>query len=342
MTDISVIVPIFKVEKYLRKCLNGLLAQTHKNFEIILVNDGSPDGCGNICEEYKKIDSRIKVIHQENSGTGMARNRGLEIATGKYIYFCDPDDYMENTLLSENFLLAEQYEANMVIFGYYDVTFTKSGNKSSPKSYNQMFLKSQSTFQSEFINLYKENLMFTLWNKLYKKEFLDENNCFFADQKVGQDTVFNYKVYENLDKVYVNDRKYYHYVIDRTGSAVNVYRRDRFEIRYKETERFEELVNKWGNNEKYKPLILNDWVTTLSVGLNNLFYNDCPMDSKMKISRIKEFISTPKIKYVLNEMKLKEVTSLFMKIELYLLKNNRLLLALNMLKFKKTLKTIIK
>ena len=101
MELISVIVPVYKVEKYLRECVDSILAQTYTNLEIILVDDGSPDNCGKICDEYAQNDSRIKVIHQENGGLSAARNAGLDIATGKYIGFVDSDDYAELNMFEE-------------------------------------------------------------------------------------------------------------------------------------------------------------------------------------------------------------------------------------------------
>ena len=95
---ISVIIPVYKVEKYLSKCVESIINQTYKNLEIILVNDGSPDNCGEICDEYAKKDSRIKVIHKENGGLSDARNAGIEIASGQYIAFVDSDDYIASNM----------------------------------------------------------------------------------------------------------------------------------------------------------------------------------------------------------------------------------------------------
>ncbi len=93
---ITVIVPVFKVEKYLEKCVKSICCQTYKNLEIILVDDGSPDNCGKMCDKYAKSDKRIKVIHKENGGLSDARNAGIKMATGKYIAFVDSDDYVSN------------------------------------------------------------------------------------------------------------------------------------------------------------------------------------------------------------------------------------------------------
>ena len=93
---ISIIVPIYNVEKYIRKCIESIINQTYRNIEIILVDDGSPDNCGKICDEYAKKDSRVKVIHKKNGGLSDARNKGTEVATGEYIMYVDSDDYWIN------------------------------------------------------------------------------------------------------------------------------------------------------------------------------------------------------------------------------------------------------
>ena len=100
VTDlITIVVPVYNVEKYLRKCIDSILNQTYKNLEIILVDDGSPDNCGQICDEYAKKDNRIKVIHKENGGVSQARNVGIDNSNGEFIAFVDPDDYIEKEML---------------------------------------------------------------------------------------------------------------------------------------------------------------------------------------------------------------------------------------------------
>lgn len=306
MVDISVIVPIYKVEKYLEKCLDGILSQTFNNFEVILVDDGSPDRCGQICDEYASKDKRIKVIHQKNQGVGAARNNGLKKATGKYIYFCDPDDYMEPTLLEDNYLLAEKYQANLVLFGYYhEIHISKDQKIVIPNTNDSVFLESKTDFRDAFEKLFNSGVMYTLWNKMYKSEYLKQYGLQFEHKKVGEDTAFNYKIYENLDRVYVNEKLYYHY-LERADSALRVYRDNKFEMRYKETEMLEQLVKSWGYEEKYKKLIMDDWLATLYMGIDNLFVKDCPLNNKEKYNKIMEYINTPPVKNALMNMPIYE------------------------------------
>ena len=110
MIKISVIIPVYNVEQYLPKCLDSVLNQTLKDIEIICINDESPDNCAQILEEYQKRDSRIIILNQKNSGQGSARNRGLEIAKGKYIQFLDSDDFYEPTCCEEMYNLMEQHK----------------------------------------------------------------------------------------------------------------------------------------------------------------------------------------------------------------------------------------
>lgn len=117
--DISVIIPIYNVERYLRRALDSLLAQTHDNWEAILVDDGSPDACGTIADEYANKDSRFKVIHKTNGGLSDARNAGMKIASGKYLLFLDPDDFFHPQLMELCFKAAEKEDADTVVFTYH-------------------------------------------------------------------------------------------------------------------------------------------------------------------------------------------------------------------------------
>lgn len=118
MPTISVIVPVYNAQKYIHRCVDSILAQTFSDFELILVDDGSPDNCGAICDEYAAKDSRIRVIHQENGGVSKARNAALEIMNGEYVAFCDSDDYWLSDFLKQMIACADEYCADMVLSNY--------------------------------------------------------------------------------------------------------------------------------------------------------------------------------------------------------------------------------
>lgn len=212
---ISVIIPIYNVSQYLEKGLNSLLDQNYEKCELILIDDGSTDSSGEICDKFAINYSNIVVIHQENQGVGISRNNGISIAKGKYIYFFDPDDYLEGTL----FLDVEQYlyaDLDLIMFGYWDVISEFKKNK---KCFSEKKLYSKEEFEKDFKNLFQSKMLYTLWNKLYRKNFLLEHNIDFSNIRTGEDVLFNFKVYEFLNNCLVLKEVYYNYLYNRLDSA---------------------------------------------------------------------------------------------------------------------------
>jgi len=134
---ISIIVPVYNVERYIRKCVKSLINQTYKNIEIILVNDGSPDNCGQICDDFAREDRRIVVIHKENGGLCSARNAGLSVATGKYIGFVDSDDWIRADMYEYLYINAKSHDADIACCNYYRVTAKSKwlGSKKTSKKF---------------------------------------------------------------------------------------------------------------------------------------------------------------------------------------------------------------
>lgn len=205
MPKISIIIPCYKVEKYLRRCLDSVLAQTFKNWEAICVNDGSPDECGNILDEYAKCDYRIKVIHQENQGVSAARNNGLQHANGDFISFIDSDDEISPVFLEEMFkALQKRPEA-----GFAWCNFEKGKDKTdwnffeiSEQVYNKPF--------DHYVQHQKPKIVSAIWNKLYRKNLL-ENITFSEDLSVGEDLIFLYQVlYRAKCAAYINSDMYFY------------------------------------------------------------------------------------------------------------------------------------
>ena len=125
MSDIkiSIIMPVYKVEEYVGKAIESILAQTFTEFEFLIVDDGTPDRSGEICDQYAKKDQRIQVIHKENGGAPSARNTAIDIAQGKYVYFLDSDDWAEPQMLADMYELAEKHQAQLVVCGFYIDTY---------------------------------------------------------------------------------------------------------------------------------------------------------------------------------------------------------------------------
>lgn len=209
---ISIIVPIYKVEKYLKQCIDSILLQTYKNLEIILVDDGSPDNCGIICDEYAKKDKRIKVIHKKNGGLSEARNYGIEASTGDYIMFVDSDDYISKDMCKTLLMNALKNNADIVVCNLKEIYLDKS------EKVNKQCIKGNLEVISNIEALYKYLVrsttdMVVVWNKLYKRKiFFNEKYIRFPVGKLHEDMYTTYKLYYYANKiVIINDVLYYYF-----------------------------------------------------------------------------------------------------------------------------------
>ena len=171
---ISIIIPVYKVEKYLEKCINSIIGQTYTNLQIILVDDGSPDNSGKICDKYAKKDSRVEVIHKSNGGLSEARNSGIERAKGKYIGFVDSDDYIKEDMYEVLYNLITRFQADVSICNLYDVVGDEKNIRNineGIKEYNRIDILKEV--------LMDKNIQSYAWNKLYKKELFDNLKLYF-------------------------------------------------------------------------------------------------------------------------------------------------------------------
>lgn len=210
---ISIIVPVYNVEKYLRRCVDSILNQSHRDLQIILVDDGSPDGCGRICDEYAKKDRRIDVIHKHNGGQAAARNSGLDIAKGDYIGFVDSDDYIEPDMYEKMLCKLQEHQADICVCSRYVET-----EEGKLKSY--VSKKAKETVMDKVQGL-KHMIAFTdfdmaAWDKLYKAEILSDLR--FPSGKINEDYYFITEVFDRCEKIIYIPLPFYHYV-QRTDST---------------------------------------------------------------------------------------------------------------------------
>lgn len=208
---VSIIVPVYNVEKYIEKCVNSICQQDYENLQVILIDDGSKDNSGRICDKFSEIDSRIVVLHQNNSGVSVARNNGLDVAEGKYIGFVDSDDYLEKDYIST--LVQEMEKYDLSICGFYEdiddnIIIRTSGNK------RQLGQREAMTV------LFKENgYRGYLWNKLFVRDIIEQDKLRFdIEISVWEDVLFVFEYLCKCKNVYYNPFPKYHYVY-REGSA---------------------------------------------------------------------------------------------------------------------------
>jgi len=230
MENISIIIPVYKIkEQYLRRCIDSLINQTLQNLEIILVEDGSPDESGKICDEYADYDNRIKVIHQSNKGVSAARNKGIKVATGKWITFVDADDWVDLDTCEMALRRAQKLKTDILVFGVYvnhkdkviehpfydedidyfdtelkqDIELRTMLTKNDGFKYNKGFLYSGCT-----------------WAKLINREFLINSKVFFDENLVrGEDLIFYLNLFEKSQNISYYNKCFYHYWINQDSAT---------------------------------------------------------------------------------------------------------------------------
>lgn len=221
MDLISVIVPVYKVELYLRRCVDSILNQTYNKLEIILVDDGSPDNCGKICDEYECRDSRVIVIHKKNGGLSDARNVGLDNASGSYIVFVDSDDYIDKTMIEVlyNDMIKNNSDISVCDFVFFNE------NQKKYNSYSEGCLVADVSKYDQLFNEYR--LVTTVqWNKLFKKNIFD--NLRFPKGKINEDEFIICSELEKAKRVSYNLKPLYFYYqrLDSIMGKMNMKRFD--------------------------------------------------------------------------------------------------------------------
>lgn len=214
---ISVIVPVYKVEKYLNRCVESLRKQTYNNLEIILVDDGSPDSCPMMCDGYAQEDERIRVIHQSNSGLSGARNSGLEIATGDYIGFVDSDDYVSDKMYEMLLTEMMKRDADIAICRYTRFSGELAACDDEQSISNVKEMKKMDALN----NLYgADGEVYTVaWNKLYRRTVLADIR--YPVGKINEDEFTTYKIMCNASKVILLEKALYYYFYNENSITTN-------------------------------------------------------------------------------------------------------------------------
>ena len=207
---ISIIVPIYNVEKYVEKCIESIISQTYKNLEIILVDDGSPDNSGVICDEYAQKDSRIKVIHKENGGLSSARNVGLDIASGEYISFIDSDDYISPRFVEIMYEVSQKYNLEIVQCSFTRNEAEISNDECGDGEYDIEILSGEQALERLNNIKYYETYVIAC-NKLYKTKIY--KNLRFPFGKVNEDAFTAYLAFDRCSKIAILSDKMYYYRI---------------------------------------------------------------------------------------------------------------------------------
>jgi glycosyltransferase EpsJ len=241
---ISIVVPIYNVEKFIHTILNQILSQPFDNFELILVNDGSTDSCGAICDVFKKEDRRIKVIHKKNGGLSSARNAGINVASGKYIVFIDPDDQIQPDYFKELFKSAEENKCDAVVSGY----------KTVPTNHVLIpqFQLDQVMNGKDFVlsapNIHSNNDLCFVWRYIYKLDIIKKKKILFDENVfIGEDVIFNLEFLLKSKRVMATSKALYFYTINNPDSLMRVSYKPKLESSLKRQYEFrKDLSQKFG------------------------------------------------------------------------------------------------
>jgi glycosyltransferase involved in cell wall biosynthesis len=320
LPKVSVIVPVYNVEKYLPRCIESILNQTFQDFEILLIDDGSKDKSGQICDEYVKKDKRIKVFHKKNARVSAARNDGIRMAQGKYISFIDSDDWIDPEMYEEMVKKAEKFKLEFIMCDYKKKSENYEDNRTQPIRggyYSKEEIKNE---------LFQCLIMFdhiefpptiSNWVCLFNLEFLKINNLYYdEDIHYCEDSLFGSKVlYHTTNFYYLKNHHYYNYFYNPT-STTNTYNEKKWESYLKINDR---LIKYFGETTEYdfsKQIQINMLYFTLNM-LGQVKYSG--KEEKVKLNMIKKIIHHPKVIGMFTDFQMPSV-SWKMKIAILLIK----------------------
>lgn len=297
MPKVSIIVPVYNVEKYISKCIESIINQSYTDFEILIVDDGSPDRSIEKIEVYD--DPRIKILRKENGGLSDARNYGLERSKGEYIIFVDSDDWIETDLLNDSVIyLDNKSEIDLIILGY--IKDYEDKNEKLVKT--DIIIPKRKNFSVKEknleINSHIIDLMGYSVNKIYRRSLLQKGNYKFKKNiTLVEDALFNFDVFKSVNNILFIDKAYYHYRIKPIKTLMSTFRSDPFQLIMKKTEALNELLNKWmfNKSEVYRALSVSI-VDGLIYCFNNTFVLKNNLNSKEKKDYIISLLNNELVK----------------------------------------------
>lgn len=312
---VSIVLPIYNVEKFLPKCLDSVVKQTYKNLEIICVNDGSPDGSADIVKKYAEKDNRIILINQKNAGLSGARNTGIEAAGGEYIMFLDSDDWIGERTCEAAVEQIKKESAQLVMWNY----TREFPDKSIPKNIFETNGKSTLVFENDTMQTLHRRIAgltgselsvpenadsaVTAWGKLFRTEIIKDNGLTFTDTKVigTEDALFNLESFCYIKKAVFINEYFNHYRKDNETSLTRKYKASLFS-------QWQELYTRMGKIIKEKNLpfdaALNNRIalSIIGIGLNEIINNS---SAKEKIKKLKAVITSPRYKKAYTDLEIK-------------------------------------
>ena len=318
---VSIIMPVYNSEKYLSKAIESVLNQNYKNLELIAVNDGSTDNSLKILEEFEKKDTRLKILNKKNGGISSARNYGLKYAKGEYICFIDNDDEYDSNLLSDNIKLIDEKNTDILKFNKIKkiIGYNKVRVESAKFNFDKLVLQKNEIFKN-FNYIYKFGG--TIWNAVYRKKFLIENNIVFdeTNRNIIEDHRFNLDCYKHLNSIILVSKPYYYWNMRIFHSTTGKFNEERFEqIKFEANNLYKFLLQK--NIDKLNP---HFWCLIKFSYLYNIMLVINYENSNFNLNRTKKYLKNLKnldiFKRKLNREDYKYINDTNSKIKSFLMK----------------------
>ena len=213
--EISIIVPVYNTEQYISRCIESILNQTFKDFELILIDDGSQDRSGEICDEYAKEDNRIRVFHNNNQGVSATRNYGINISKGKYLMFCDSDDWVADTWCEELYNTISAYPNSWITCNFFQVDNESKKQRVIKNNLNEI----NTLEKDDFYIVFKSGMSIYSWNKIFDKEKINRFQIRFNENtSLGEDVEFGIDYLKISENIIILNRNLYYYLINHQGT----------------------------------------------------------------------------------------------------------------------------
>lgn len=311
MPKISVIVPVYKAEKYIEACTAAILGQSEPDLELLLIDDGSPDQSGAICDNLAETDARIRVIHKENGGASSARNRGLEDAKGEYIMFCDSDDRPTKDWCKELLSAMEQGNADLCVCGYSCMKDGEEVRRSALQS------PDGNNVDTDLWTLYEIRLLNTPWNKIFRRSVIEEKQLRFDEtMSDGEDQHFNLRYLQGTEqRIRILPKALYLYTEDNASSVTSRFIPKMWEQKKKSYALLYQLLFEEGKTGKEKlPEFFDSLTDAVARTLNNNMASGNQLSTCKKIRMNSKILRDPVCKEALKKSSCKTVSKRYVRL----------------------------
>ena len=320
---VSIVMPVYNVENYIERAIQSVLNQTYENIELIIVNDQTKDNSMDIVHKYSILDKRIKVVNKEkNEGLGFARNTGMDLAIGKYIYFIDSDDYIESNTIERCVIEIEKNNSDIVIFGY-----SEDYEENNIVTNRNVFvyeddIMTSVEFKNRFVELFTRTIIHSTCNKFYDLEVIRKNDIRFRRVSMCEDTFFNLELINKLENITIVSDVFYHYMKRNVETLIVKYNPERFKFMNEVQQKVINLMNEFELiNDTNMALVNKTYIRTVIFCIIQMFNANVNLSYSQKRSVIKEICENESVKKAIENI---NDASKVEKIYSFMIKNNNI------------------